>query len=93
MFASFSSFDLLRDGVGLHGRIGGSGSPLLLIHGHPQTHAIWHRIAPGLAKHFTVVMFDLRGYGDSGRPAADEVHASYSKRQMALDALAVMHHH
>ena len=93
MFSSFSSFDLMRDGVRLHGRIGGSGKPLLLLHGHPQTHAIWHRVAPGLAEQFTVVMLDLRGYGDSGRPSADEEHAQYSKREMALDALAVMRHH
>lgn len=93
MFPSFSSFDLSRDGVRLHGRIGGSGRPLLLLHGHPQTHAIWHRIAPGLAEHFRVVLVDLRGYGDSGRPTADEAHARYSKREMALDALAVMRHH
>ena len=76
-----------------HGRIGGTGSPLLLLHGHPQTHVIWHRVAPALAAHFTVVLMDLRGYGDSGRPPADEAHRNYSKREMALDALAVMRHH
>jgi haloacetate dehalogenase len=63
-----------------------------LLHGHPQTHAIWHRVAPQLAEQFTVVAVDLRGYGDSGRPAADAEHAAYSKREMALDALAVMRH-
>lgn len=93
MFTSFSSFDLSRDGVRLRGRIGGRGAPLLLLHGHPQTHAIWHRTAPALAEHFTVVAFDLRGYGDSGRPAADAQHLRYSKREMALDALAAMRHH
>jgi haloacetate dehalogenase len=93
VFTSFSTFDLSRNGVRLHGRIGGSGAPLLLLHGHPQTHAIWHRVAPTLAAHFTVVMIDLRGYGDSGRPAALADHALYSKREMALDALAVMQHH
>ena len=71
MFETFSSFDLQRDGVRVHGRIGGSGAPLLLLHGHPQTHANWHRVAPRLAEQFTVVLPDLRGYGDSGRrPAA-----------------------
>ncbi|SCK59330.1 haloacetate dehalogenase [Variovorax sp. HW608] len=93
MFASFSSFDLSRDDVRLHGKAGGSGAPLLLLHGHPQTHAIWHRVAPMLAERFTVVMMDLRGYGDSGRPEADEAHARYSKREMALDALSVMRAH
>lgn len=93
MFASFSSFDLSRDGVRLHGKVGGSGAPLLLLHGHPQTHVIWHRVAPMLAERFSVVMMDLRGYGDSGRPEADEAHARYSKREMALDALSVMQAH
>ena len=93
MLDSFTSFDLLRDGVRVHGRIGGRGEPLLLLHGHPQTHVIWHRVAPELASHFTVVMLDLRGYGDSGRPPGDAVHASYSKREMARDALAAMRHH
>ena len=89
----FIPFDVSRDGVRLHGRIGGHGRPLLLLHGHPQTHAIWHRVAPVLARHFTVVLMDLRGYGDSARPPADESHANHSKREMALDALAVMWHH
>ena len=89
----FIPFDVVRDGVTLHGRIGGKGRPLLLLHGHPQTHVIWHRVAPALAAHFTVVLMDLRGYGDSGRPPADKAHRNYSKREMALDALAVMRHH
>jgi haloacetate dehalogenase len=79
--------------VRLHGRVAGRGEPLLLLHGHPQTHAMWHRVVPELAERFTVVMMDLRGYGDSGRPASDETHAAYSKREMALDAMAVMAHH
>lgn len=93
MLEDFSSFDVQRDGVRLHGRISGQGAPLLLLHGHPQTHAMWHRVAPELARRHTVVMMDLRGYGDSGRPAADEEHAAYSKREMARDAVAVMAHH
>ena len=92
-FLSFPTFDIERDGVRIHGRVGGQGAPLLLLHGHPQTHAIWHRVAPALAERFTVVAVDLRGYGDSGRPAADAEHAVYSKREMALDALAAMRHH
>ena len=77
----------------LHTRIGGSGPALLLLHGHPQTHVMWHLVAPALAKHFTVVLMDLRGYGDSARPTSDAEHAAYSKRAMALDAVAVMGHH
>jgi haloacetate dehalogenase len=90
MFANFQTFHIMRDGVRLQGRVGGSGAPLLLLHGHPQSHAMWHRVAPSLAQRFTVVMMDLRGYGDSGRPPADDAHAAYSKREMALDAMAVM---
>ena len=77
----------------LHTRIGGSGPPLLLLHGHPQTQAMWHLVAPALAEHFTVVLMDLRGYGDSARPASDAEHRTYSKRAMALDAMAAMQHH
>jgi haloacetate dehalogenase len=76
----------------LHTRLGGSGPPLLLLHGHPQTHAMWHLVAPALAQHFTVVMMDLRGYGDSARPTSDANHLAYSKRAMAEDAAAVMQH-
>jgi haloacetate dehalogenase len=92
-FLTFPTFDIERNGVRIHGRVGGKGAPLLLLHGHPQTHAIWHRVAPQLAEQFTVVAVDLRGYGDSGRPAADAQHAVYSKREMALDALAAMRHY
>jgi haloacetate dehalogenase len=71
----------------------GGGKPLLLLHGHPQTHVMWHLVAPRLAEHFCVVLMDLRGYGDSARLASDSSHAAYSKRQMAADAIAVMAHH
>ncbi len=77
----------------IHTRVGGGGPPLLLLHGHPQTHAMWHLVAPALARHFTVVMMDLRGYGDSVRPDSGAEHAAYSKRAMALDAVAVMRHY
>lgn len=70
--------------------VGGSGPPLLLLHGHPQTHAIWHRVAPRLAEHFTVVACDLRGYGESSKPQGAPDHANYSKRAMAADMVAVM---
>src|SRR5215470_18824883 len=71
--------------------IGGSGPPLLLLHGYPQTHVCWHRVAPRLAQNFTVVCPDLRGYGESRGPAADTPgHAAFSKRAMARDQAAVM---
>ena len=80
----------VASGIVIHAIAGGSGPPLLLLHGHPQTHAIWHRVAPLLAQHFTVVACDLRGYGDSSKPPGDPDHANYSKRTMAADVLAVM---
>ena len=86
----FETLDFVRDGVRLRGRRAGQGAPLLLLHGHPQTHAMWHRVAPALAQRFTVVLMDLRGYGDSQRPAPGEGSAAYAKREMAADALALM---
>ena len=74
----------------IHAVVGGDGPPVLLLHGYPQTHACWHRIAPALATRFTVVCPDLRGYGDSGRPASDPAHRAYSKRVMAQDQCEVM---
>ena len=68
----------------------GSGPPLLLVHGYPQTKAMWHKIAPGLAERFTVVAADSRGYGASSRPPAGDDHAGYSKRRMAGDLVEVM---
>jgi haloacetate dehalogenase len=76
--------------VTINAIIGGSGPPLLLLHGHPQTHAIWHRVAPFLAEQFTVVACDLRGYGESSKPQGAPDHANYSKRAMAADMVAVM---
>ena len=70
--------------------IGGAGSPLLLLHGHPQTHVIWHRVASILANHHTVVATDLRGYGDSSKPQGAADHANYSKRVMARDQVTLM---
>jgi pimeloyl-ACP methyl ester carboxylesterase len=71
---------------------GGNGPPLLLLHGHPQTHVCWHKIAAPLAEHFTVVLTDLRGYGDSSKPAGGERSVNYSPRAMARDQLEVMRH-
>lgn len=90
MLESFDSRDIPHDGVTLRVRSAGNGPPLLLLHGHPQTHAMWHRVAPTLTKRFTVVAMDLRGRGDSTRPPASASHMLYSKRAMAGDALAVM---
>lgn len=90
LLQGFETLRMARDGVALNVRRGGRGAPLLLLHGHPQTHAMWHRVAPQLAQRFEVVLMDLRGYGDSGRPAPGEESAAYSKREMALDAMAVM---
>ena len=73
-------------------RCSGEGPPLLLLHGYPQTHAMWHPIAERLAQRYTVICTDLRGYGDSGKPASDERHAPYCKRAMAADQVAVMQH-
>lgn len=84
---------VVREGVSLQTRRAGLGPALLLLHGHPQSQAMWHRVAPALCERFTVVMMDLRGYGDSDRPESDEAHEVYSKREMALDAMAVMRHH
>jgi haloacetate dehalogenase len=86
----FDTRDLWNGDVRLRVRVGGSGPPLLLLHGHPQTHAMWHRVAPTLAQRHTVVLMDLRGRGDSSRPPSDAAHAPYSKRAMATDAVAVM---
>ena len=69
---------------------GGEGPPVLLLHGYPQTHSMWHSVAPRLAENFTVVATDLRGYGDSSKPFGSEDHATYSKRAMAADQVQVM---
>ena len=89
----FSGFDLERldvNGVTINLRRGGNGPALLLLHGYPQTHVIWHQVAERLARDFTLVMPDLRGYGDSSRPPGDEDHGNYSKRVMAQDMAQVM---
>jgi len=80
----------LPSGITIRAAVGGEGPPLLLLHGHPQTHVTWRKIAPGLAGRFTVVATDLRGYGDSSKPDGGPDHAAYSKRSMALDQVEVM---
>jgi haloacetate dehalogenase len=90
MFEGFERLRVEVDGLPIAGRRGGAGPPLLLLHGHPQTHAMWHRVAPALAGRFEVIALDLRGYGDSGRPAPSPDHSAHGKRRMAADARAVM---
>lgn len=89
----FPSFELTRITVGavtVRARVGGSGPPLLLLHGNPQTHVMWHRIAPELARRFSVVAADLTGYGMSSKPPSVPGHEPYSKRAMARDQVAAM---
>ncbi|MDX6252437.1 MAG: haloacetate dehalogenase [Kribbellaceae bacterium] len=78
------------DGININCAVGGEGPPVLLLHGYPQTHLIWHHVAPALAATHTVVAADLRGYGDSDKPPAGPDHAEYSKRAMAADQVLVM---
>lgn len=90
MFEGFASRRLAVNDTEIHLRIGGIGPPLLLLHGYPQTHIMWHKVAPALAEDFTVVVPDLRGYGDSAKPASDADHMHYAKRTMANDQVQVM---
>jgi haloacetate dehalogenase len=92
MFEGFrlSTIDTAQTSIRV--RHGGSGPPLLLLHGSPQTHAMWHLIAPRLAEDFTVIATDLRGYGDSSKPESTPDHEPYSKRTMAEDQIEVMKH-
>jgi haloacetate dehalogenase len=95
MLAGFDTQDLVHEGVRLRVRshVGsGRGAPLLLLHGHPQTHVMWHKVADALAAKRSVVMMDLRGRGDSQRLPASADHALHSKRAMAMDAVVVMRH-
>lgn len=90
MFEGFKSKRIQTGETEINVKVRGDGPPLLLLHGYPQTHVIWHKIAPRLAEKFTVVVTDLRGYGDSGKPATDAEHSPYSKRAMAADQVEVM---
>jgi haloacetate dehalogenase len=90
LFDGFTLSMIETDEATIRVRHGGSGPPLLLLHGHPQTHVMWHKIAPLLARDFTVVATDLRGYGDSSKPPTTADHEPYSKRAMARDQIAVM---
>jgi haloacetate dehalogenase len=90
MLDGFSVETIDVSGVSIRARRAGNGPPLLLMHGNPQTHVMWHKIAPRLAEHFAVVATDLRGYGDSAKPPTDARHLPYSKRAMAVDQVGVM---
>lgn len=90
MFKGFEQTRILTQSAEINLVYGGSGTPILLLHGYPQTHVMWHTIAERLAEHFTVVCPDLRGYGDSSKPSGDEHHQNYSKRVMAQDQVQVM---
>ncbi|MGH8801675.1 MAG: alpha/beta fold hydrolase, partial [Casimicrobiaceae bacterium] len=90
LFPGFTTHRIRTSETELRCVVGGDGPPVLLLHGYPQTHAMWHRIAPTLAHDYTVVCADLRGYGDSGKPESDATHAAYSKRAMARDMVELM---
>ena len=90
MLEGFSKSEIETSGARIVVATGGKGPPLLLLHGNPFTHVHWHHIAPRLARDFTVVCTDLRGYGDSSKPPGGSDHAGYSKRAMAADQAEVM---
>jgi len=90
VFEGFEAFDVATSGTTIHGRRGGAGPPVLLLHGIPETHLMWHRVAPRLAERFTVVATDLRGYGQSGTPPSTPDHAPYSMRAIAREQVEVM---
>jgi haloacetate dehalogenase len=90
MFDGFTTERVRTSGAAIHLVRGGQGPPVLLLHGYPQTHVMWHEVAPRLARKFTVVAPDLRGYGDSDRPEPDADHTAYAKRAMARDQVEVM---
>ena len=91
LFPGFREAVIGTAGAEIHCKIGGEGPPLVLLHGYPQNHAAWHRVAPVFARHFCCVIPDLRGYGQSSVPAPDNKHEVYSKRVMARDIVEVMH--
>lgn len=92
LFPGFERHEVDVDGLTLFCRRAGDGSPLLLLHGYPQTHAMWHTIAGDLARHFAVFIPDLPGYGQSGLPPLTDDHAPYAKRSMAAAMVALMRH-
>jgi haloacetate dehalogenase len=90
LFPDFERRRIRTSGATINLVIGGDGPPILLLHGYPQTHAMWHKVAPALARDYTVICADLRGYGDSSKPHGVPGHLNYSKRAMALDMAEMM---
>ncbi len=90
LFPDFRRRKIRTPGATINLVTAGEGPPVLLLHGYPETHAMWHRVAPALSKRYTVVCADLRGYGDSSKPRGLPDHSNYSKRAMALDMVEVM---
>jgi haloacetate dehalogenase len=90
LFPGFRLLDVVTSGARIRVRTGGQGPALLLLHGYPQTHVLWHKVADRLRDRFTLVCVDLRGYGDSDKPPTDAEHFPYSKRAMALDMVQMM---
>src|SRR5689334_4075944 len=90
MFGGFTMAEIDTGETTIFVRHAGAGAPLLLLHGFPETHLMWREVAPLLARRFTVVCADLRGYGQSGCPSSTADHAPYAKRAMARDMVAVM---
>ena len=90
MFEQFKQDKINVNGININYKIGGKGEPLLLLHGYPQSHILWRKIAPLFAENYTVICSDLRGYGDSDKPESDKSHLAYSKKKMGLDQNELM---
>ena len=90
LFPDFESRTFKTEGAEIFARLGGNGPPLLMLHGYPQTHVMWHKVVPALAQNYSLVIPDSRGYGQSSCPATDPAHLTYSKRAMAQDMTEVM---
>jgi haloacetate dehalogenase len=90
LFDEFEVFDIATSGATIHGCKAGTGPPLLLLHGIPETHLMWHRVAPRLAEDFTVVATDLRGWGESSKPTSTPDHLPYSMREIGRDQVELM---
>ena len=81
MFEDFEENRLSVNGININYKIGGNGEPILFLHGYPQTHILWRKMANLFAKNYTVICSDLRGYGDSDKPKSDKKHLTYSKKK------------
>lgn len=89
LFPGFETLRFTTEGAEIFARASGEGKPLVLLHGYPQSHVMWHRVAPELARYFRVILLDLRGYGQSSVPPTVPDHSTYSKRAMARDVVAI----